>query len=121
MPKKKILIVDDEPHFITTLKDRLIVMGYEVDTAENGKEALEKAQGSPDLILLDILMPGLDGIEVAGKLKNSDKTSSIPIIMVTAKGQMEDVTKATDAGVDDYIVKPFSPQILLEKIRKVLK
>lgn len=121
MPKKKILIVDDEPHFITTVKDRLVMMGYEVATASNGKEAIEKVQGSPDLILLDIHMPEMDGIEVASKLKNSDKTRSIPIIMVTAKSQMEDVTKATDAGAVDYIVKPFSPQVLLEKIRKVLK
>lgn len=119
--KKKILLVDDEPHFVTTVKDRLEMMGYEIVTASNGKEALEKVdKGVPDLILLDVQMPELDGLEVANRLKSSDKTKSIPIIMLTAKGQLNDVGKAVDIGVKDYIVKPFDPHTLAEKIKAVL-
>lgn len=117
---KKILLVDDEAELVEMIKMRLEASGYVVLTAYNGKQALEKVQEAPDLILLDILMPEMDGIEVAIKLKSSDKTKSIPIVMLTAKSQMEDLTKAADIGVTDYIVKPFDPQIMLKKIKNIL-
>lgn len=120
MDKKRILVVDDEPELVEMIKLRLEANDYDVITAYDGEQALDIVKEKPDLILLDIIMPKIDGYEVAARLKQSDRTSSIPIIMLTAKGQVEDVEKSYAVGAIDYIVKPFDPRLLLEKIRKSL-
>ncbi|MFH1395280.1 MAG: response regulator [Candidatus Omnitrophota bacterium] len=122
MSKNKILVVDDNPDLIETLKVRLKAFGYAVVTALDGVECLEKSrQESPDLILLDILMPNMDGFKALEELKNNAKTRNIPVIMLTAKSQLSDVTRATNLGIEDYIVKPFDYRVMIEKIKKVLE
>ncbi|MCK5450814.1 MAG: response regulator [Candidatus Omnitrophica bacterium] len=118
---KKILVVDDEPHIVLLVKSRLKANGFEVVTAENGLMGYEKAKEEhPDLIILDVLMPELNGYETLLKLKSDEETKNIPVIMFTAKSQIEDVEKAQEAGACDYVVKPFSPPVLLGKIKNVL-
>lgn len=118
---EKILITDDEPHIRRMLESRLKANGYRVITAENGRIAVEKAKvEKPDLILMDILMPEMSGQEALAKLKADPQTRSIPVIMVTAKGQAEDVEKSSDTGATDFVIKPFTPVILLEKIKSAL-
>ena len=119
---KKILVVDDDPHIVKLVESRLKANRYDVITAKNGIESLEKAnKEKPDLIILDILMPEMDGYQTLRELKESAETKSIPVIMFTAKGQSEDVEKSYELGASDYIVKPFTPVTLLEKIHKALK
>ncbi len=119
---KKILIVDDEPHIVKMVESRLKANGYEVITANNGADGFEKAsQEKPDLIILDMLMPKMDGPTALIKLKTVEGTKNIPVIMFTAKGQPADIEMAQQRGADDYVVKPFSPPVLLEKIRKALE
>jgi len=103
------------------VKSRLIANGFVIIIAPNGAEGFETAKKEkPDLIILDMVMPEMDGIETLIKLKATEETKNIPVIMFTAKGQSEDVEKAQSAGAADYIVKPFSPPILLEKVGKAL-
>jgi len=119
--QKKILVVDDEPHIVKMVANRLRVSGYDIITAQDGAEGLKKTQEErPDLILLDVLMPVMDGFQMLKKLKDNIATKDIPVIMFTAKGQAGDVEKAVDLGALDYIVKPFTPIVLLEKINKAL-
>ena len=119
---KKILVVDDEPSLVMMVESRLKANRYGVIIANNGIECLEKAQTEkPDLILLDIMMPEMDGFQTLEKLRENNQTKSIPVIMLTAKSQLDDVNKAANLGVTDYIVKPFSPVVFLEKIHKALK
>jgi len=119
---KKILVVDDEPNIVKMVANRLKVSGYGVITATDGVEGLKKAQeAKPDVILLDILMPKMDGFHTLKKLKENIITKNIPVVMFTAKGQGEDVEKAAELGAVDYIVKPFTPLILFDKIKKALK
>ncbi len=118
---EKILIVDDEPHITKMLASRLKANGYRIITAENGKEGLQKVKDEqPELVLLDIMMPEMDGHEVLYALKKEEETKSIPVIMVTAKGQIEDVEKSSGMGATDYVVKPFNPVVLLDKVRRAL-
>jgi len=118
----KILIVDDNPDLIAVLKVRLESFGYEVVAAEDGVKCLEKAgRDKPDLILLDILMPEMDGFQALKKLKEDELTKAIPVIMLTAKDKIDDVTKANALGAEDFIVKPFDYRVMVEKIRKMLK
>ena len=118
---KKILLIDDSPDLVSLTVMRLKYAGYEAISAEDGEEGLEKALAEkPDLILLDILMPKLDGLQTLAKLKESDQTKSIPVIMLTAEGQSEQVTKAAKAGARDYIVKPYDSAVLMEKIKQGL-
>ena len=122
MNKKRILVVDDEAELVKAIEIRLKQADYEILTAYDGLEGLEKAQKEkPDLILLDILMPNMDGYQTLQKLKEEESTKSIPVIMLTAKSQVDDVTKAADLGANDYIVKPFNHITLLEKIHKALE
>ena len=119
---KKILIIDDETLLVDLVKIRLEANNYEVIAAYEGVEGLEKAKNEkPDLILLDIAMPFMDGYQTLQKLKENDQTKPIPVIMLTAKSQVDDVTKVADLGAVDYVVKPFSPATFLEKIHKALK
>ncbi|MDP8258578.1 MAG: response regulator [Candidatus Aadella gelida] len=112
---KKILIIDDEPHIIKMVKSRLEANGYEVVTAFNGKEGLDKMhQENPDLIIVDILMPIMDGYTFVRELKKEEK--EIPVIVLTANTGMTDLFDGE--GVTDHIYKPFKTEELLEKIRK---
>ena len=118
---KKILVIDDETELLKALTIRLKTSGYEVITAQDGQEGLEKAKSSnPDLIVLDILMPKMDGYEVCRLLKFDEKYKSIPVIMLTAKAQDIDKTMGKKVGVDDYITKPFETQDLVDKIKKYI-
>ena len=121
MPKK-ILVVDDEFNIRKLIGSRLIANGYEAVFASDGLEALQKVQSeNPDLILLDIMMPKMDGIEVGRRLKADDKTKYIPVIMLTAKWERNAIVETmAKTGAADYIVKPFQPDALLESIKKVL-
>ena len=119
---KIILLVDDEPDMLEMLGLRLKKAGYKVITAITGEECLQKAEGkSPDLILLDILLPGMSGFEVARRLKAKDTTKNIPVIMVTAKGEEVDRVVGLELGADDYIVKPFSPRELVARVKALLR
>ncbi len=120
---KKILIVDDQPAVRELVSVTLEIGPYQILTAENGDQALEIARAElPELLLLDIQMPGgtLDGLEVCKLLKEDDRTKSIYIVMLTAKGQDWDKQAGRDAGADDYFVKPFSPLELMSKVESVL-
>ena len=121
MAKKRILLVDDEPDFVETVEFFLSGSDYQVFVAKNGKKALEQVKmNKPDLVLLDVMMPEMDGLEACKRLKNDPTTNSIPIIMLTAKGRKEDVVDAIAAGANSYIVKPFNLSDLLERIEKTL-
>ncbi len=117
----KILLVDDEPDFVATVEFFLIGSGYQVFVAKNGKEAIEQAETEkPDLILMDVMMPEMDGLETCRHLKMDSSLKSIPIIMLTAKGQVQDVKDAFAVGADSYVVKPFNLPDLEERIEKML-
>lgn len=119
---KRILVIDDLPENVFMLQDRLEHEGYEVITAYDGKGGIEKAQTElPDLILLDVMMPGINGIEVCKTLVNDKKTSDIPIILVTAKTGAEDTKEGLDAGAYDYIKKPFNKIELFARVKSALK
>ena len=115
----RILVVDDDPEIVSFLKRGLTYEGYTVDTASDGTEALARArEAEPDLAILDITMPGIDGLEVSRRLRQASK---VPIIMLTAKGTVTDRIKGLDSGADDYLVKPFSFDELLARIRALLR
>ena len=118
---KKILIVDDRSEVVELVKVTLEGEGYQTIDASDGREALEKIRKEkPDLILLDIVMPKMDGFEVLSKLKKDPKIKEIPIIMLTAKGQKLDQEKGKELGATGYIIKPFSPSALLKRIEEIL-
>ena len=119
---KKIMVVDDEPDILFTVGQMLEVSGYEVIKAKDGKECLEKLDelpNNPDLILLDIMMPDVSGWDVAAKIKENPKWSSIPIVFLTAKGDTISIGMGGMAS-EDYIVKPFDVKDLIVRVNKVL-
>jgi two-component system alkaline phosphatase synthesis response regulator PhoP len=119
---KRILVVDDEEDILELLGYSLGREGYDVLTAATGEEALKKAKGNAvDLVVLDLMLPGVDGLEVCRQLKANGETRSIPIVMLTAKGEESDVVAGLELGADDYVTKPFSPRVLLARIRAVLR
>jgi DNA-binding response OmpR family regulator len=121
MAKARILIVEDNPFMSKLLQMRLKANEYEVSAAVNGKDALLKViNNKPDLILLDVNMPQLDGFETARALKADPETKNLPIIFVTAKGEEQDILKAIECGAVSYIIKPFTPERLLDEISKTL-
>ncbi|MBS4540073.1 response regulator transcription factor [Clostridium sp. D2Q-11] len=118
----KILVVDDEEHIVELIKYNLESNGYEIITAFDGNEAYKKAlEETPDLILLDIMLPILDGMEVCKKLKRNKDTEDIPVIMLTAKGEETDKVIGLELGADDYITKPFGIRELVARIKAVLR
>ena len=120
--KRKILVVDDEPDLVAIVKMRLQANNYEVLTACDGQEGLDKARKeNPDLIILDLMLPKMDGYKVCGLLKKDARYSKIPIILFTARAQESDRTLGEEVGADAYITKPFEPQLLLAKIKELLK
>lgn len=122
MPQKNILIVDDEQDIRDVIAYSLTKDGFRVDSVATGEEALRKARAkAPDLIVLDLMLPGVDGLEICKRLKGDRHTAAVPIIMLTAKGEDADVVSGLELGADDYIVKPFSPRVLLARIKAVLR
>ena len=120
--KAKILVVDDEPDYLSTIQCRLEWHNYEVITACNGKEAMEKAiSEKPSLILLDTNMPIMNGHEVLERLRNNPDLKDIPVIMVTALCEARDINKASSFGISDYVAKPFNFAQLMEKIEKAIE
>lgn len=120
--KEIILIVEDEKDIVKMLDYNLKKEGYKVIFADDGEDALDAAKAKqPDLILLDLMLPGLDGLEVCKELKNERKTKSIPVIMLTAKAQESDKIVGLELGADDYVTKPFSPRELMARIKAVLR
>jgi len=116
-----VLVVDDDPDVARFVEVNLRSAGYQVTVASNGEEALERAvQLRPDLVLLDVMMPKLDGFEVAQRLRRDSRTSSSSIIMLTAKALSSDKVLGLSSGADDYIIKPFSPRQLLERVEAAL-
>lgn len=117
--KFRILVVDDERRMVGFIRLNLEQDGFEVIEAYNGTEALDRLRDSlPDLILLDVMMPDIDGFEV---LRTIREVSQVPVIMLTAKGEEEDVVKGLELGADDYVTKPFSPRELVSRVKAVLR
>ncbi len=122
MKKETILIVDDEEDILELIKFNLEIEGYSIVTALTGEKAIKIVRQSViDLLVLDLMLPGVDGLEVTKILKRDEKTWGIPIIMLTAKGEESDIVTGLELGADDYLSKPFSPRILLARIRAILR
>ncbi len=120
--RTKILIVDDELDTLLPLKRALEMEDFNVIEAQDGVEALEKVRGEiPDLVLLDLMLPKINGFEVCQRLKQDEATSSIPIIMLTAKGETSDKVEGIEIGADDYVTKPFNLDELKARIKAVLR
>jgi len=120
--RTKILIVDDEPDTVLPLKRALEIENFNVIEAQDGVEALERVSAeTPDLILLDLMLPKLNGFEVCQRLKQDEATSSIPIIMLTAKSETSDKIEGIEIGADDYVTKPFNLDELKARIKAVLR
>ncbi len=115
---KKILLVDDEQGILDLMQDFLLSRGYEILTAHNGVEALEKVKEKPNLILLDIQMPVMSGLETLRRLKLDRQTAFIPVIMLTAKGESDSILKTQELGADDFFIKPVELENLLARINK---
>ncbi|MFI4859953.1 MAG: response regulator transcription factor [Phycisphaerales bacterium JB063] len=119
-----ILLVEDEPDLLELLRYNLAREGYVVQTAATGEDGLKRARelaGNLALVLLDLMLPGIDGLEVCRQLKTRDATSGVPVVMLTAKGEEQDIVRGLEQGADDYITKPFSPRVLLARVRAVLR
>jgi two-component system phosphate regulon response regulator PhoB len=122
MSNERILVVDDEEDILELLKVNLSREGYTVVEAALGEKAIDLVQKTPpDLIILDLMLPGLNGLEVTRLLKTDPSTRRIPIIMLTAKGEEADIVAGLELGADDYVTKPFSPRVLLARVRAVIR
>ena len=120
--QKQIVIVEDEPDILDVLSYNLKREGYDVATSQNGAKGLDLIQRlKPNLVLLDLMLPGMDGLDVCRNLKNNRSTANIPVIMLTAKGEESDVVLGLGIGADDYIPKPFSPKELVARVKAVLR
>jgi two-component system phosphate regulon response regulator PhoB len=120
--RERILVVDDEDDLLELINYNLSKEGYRVQCVATGEEALEEARkGLPDLIVLDLLLPSVDGLEVCRLLKSDSQTQHIPIIMLTAKSEEADVVAGLELGADDYLTKPFSPRVLQARIKALLR
>ena len=122
MARTRILVVDDEPDILELVQYNLSKDNYDVVGVESGEEALAQVRATlPDLIVLDLMLPGVDGFEVCRTLKRDTRTAVIPIVMLTARGEEADMVVGLELGADDYLTKPFSPRVLLARIRAVLR
>ena len=118
---KKIVLAEDEPQIARLVEFKLKKEGYQVVSKGNGEEALAAIKAEkPDLILLDVMMPVMDGYEVLRRVKEDENLKNIPVVMLTAKAQEKDVVKGIDLGADDYITKPFHPAELLARVKRIL-
>jgi len=122
MDKPTILVVDDEEDIVELVELNITREGYKVLTCGTGEEALEIAHSKlPDLVILDLMLPGIDGLEVCRRLKSHPKTEQIPIVILSAKGEEADIVTGLELGADDYITKPFSGKVLVARVRRVLR
>jgi two-component system phosphate regulon response regulator PhoB len=122
MGKSKILIVEDEPSLVEVLSYNLQREGYDVAVAKEGREGLRKAQTQlPDLVILDLMLPGLGGLDICRELRASTRTAGVSILMLTAKGEETDQVVGFAVGADDYVTKPFSVKVLLQRIKVLLR
>jgi len=122
MPKERVLVIDDEEDILELVRFNLSREGYHVIIVGSGEKAIEAARREiPDIIVLDLMLPGIDGLEVAKILKNGAETKEIPIVMLTAKGEEADIVTGLELGADDYVTKPFSPRVLVARLRAVLR
>jgi two-component system phosphate regulon response regulator PhoB len=122
MAKTDILVVEDEADILELLRYNLVKEGYAVACVQTGEDALSQAHSlKPGLILLDIMLPGVDGLEVCRRLKKEESTRGTPVIMLTAKGEESDIVVGLELGADDYITKPFSPKVLVARVRAVMR
>jgi len=119
---KRILVVEDDPNTARLISYTLEQEGYEVLTASNGIEGLKKAQEEePELLVLDVMLPGLDGFEVCHRLRSEPRTAALPILMLSAKAQETDIATGIKMGADDYLAKPADPLEVVEKVRTLLQ
>jgi two-component system alkaline phosphatase synthesis response regulator PhoP len=122
MPKEQILVVEDEEDILELLRYNLAKEGYRVTGVVSGEEGLRAARSQPpDVMVLDLMLPGMDGLTVCRELKMDARTREVPIIILTAKGEEADVVAGLELGADDYVTKPFSPRVLLARLRAVLR
>lgn len=122
MARENILIVEDEEDILELLRYNLAKESYQIACVASGEDAIKAAKAQvPDLILLDLMLPGMDGLEVCKVLRTASATARIPVIMITAKGEDADVVTGLELGADDYVTKPFSPRILLSRVKAVLR
>jgi two-component system alkaline phosphatase synthesis response regulator PhoP len=122
MARERILVVDDEEDLLELVNYNLTKEGYRVRCVASGEEAITEArQTVPDLIVLDLLLPSVDGLEICRTLKGDSRTAHVPILMLTAKSEESDVVAGLELGADDYMTKPFSPRVLLARIRALLR
>jgi two-component system phosphate regulon response regulator PhoB len=122
MPKERILVVEDEQDILELVRYNLARENYQVFCASSGEEALKIVVSEPvDLIVLDLMLPGMDGLEITRRLKNNPRTQNIFIVMLTAKGSEADIVTGLELGADDYMTKPFSPRVLLARIKAVIR
>ncbi|MCF8062243.1 MAG: response regulator transcription factor [Deltaproteobacteria bacterium] len=122
MGKAQILVVDDEEDILELVRFHLEREGYRVTCAETGEKALERVRSSrPALVVLDLMLPGIDGLEVARLLKADESLRELPIVMLTAKGEEADVVTGLELGADDYVTKPFSPRVLVARVKAILR
>jgi len=116
--RKKVLIVDDEPSMVSILKRYVSNAGYEFDSASNGQEALDKIkENQPDLVLLDLVMPGLNGFETCRRIREAEKTKKLPVLIVTALRSQSDSAAAAESGANEFIVKPIDSAELVKRLR----
>jgi two-component system phosphate regulon response regulator PhoB len=122
MAKEHILVVDDEEDILALINFNLSKEGYKVTCVASGEMALSEARSThPDLIILDLMLPGVDGLDVCRRLQMDEATRGIPIVMLTAKGEEADIVAGLELGADDYITKPFSPRVLMARLKAVLR
>jgi len=122
MAQKAIIVIEDDEDILELVRYNLAKEGYQVTGAKTGEDGLsEVIDNIPDLVILDLMLPGMDGLDVCRRLKNTPSTHDIPIIMLTAKGEESDIVTGLELGADDYITKPFSPKVLIARIRAVLR
>ena len=122
MSKEKILVVDDEEDILELVRYNLFKNGYQVTCVSSGELAMQKLkEETPHIILLDLMLPEMDGLDVCRSLRSNPATMNIPIIMITAKGEDADIVTGLELGADDYLTKPFSPRVLLARIRAILR
>jgi two-component system phosphate regulon response regulator PhoB len=122
MAHAQILVVDDEPDLLELVYYNLARAGYEVRCVKSGEEALGHVQSQPpDLIVLDVMLPGMDGLEICKRLRQDPRMAVVPIIMLTARSEEADMVTGLELGADDYLTKPFSPRVLLARVRAVLR
>ncbi len=122
MQRKHVLVVEDEEDILQLVSYNLTRAGFQVSCAQSGEEALEKlGAGRPDLMVLDLMLPGISGLEVCQAVRKLDACRDLPVVMLTARGEESDIVAGLDLGADDYVTKPFSPKVLISRIKAIMR